>query len=168
MVSKDLPRKQNLNRSMNVLELTAINLFSKHLFSSVDVNLEVIGDLNHVCGSEIKDLEPSKTYFFHLWIRESTSRIVQLMKMGVGEYFRWNTLCATLFVMEKRSRISFSCSPRRIWIKAQWYNYYFLCVEKNSLPCWDDMAAFVLKGHYRLYIVLPVLRYFMIICVIEA
>lgn len=38
--------------------------FSKHLLSAVDMNLEVIRDLNHVCDSEIKDLEPSKTYSF--------------------------------------------------------------------------------------------------------
>ena len=40
------------------------NSFSKHLLSTVDINLEVIRVLNNVCDFEIKDLEPSKTYSF--------------------------------------------------------------------------------------------------------
>lgn len=65
--------------------------FTEHLLSTVDINLEGIRDLSHVCDSEIKDLDPPKTYSFQFWIWESTSRKVQLTKMGIrdisGEIF---------------------------------------------------------------------------------
>lgn len=38
--------------------------FTEHLLSTVDINLGGIRDLNHVCDSEIKDLDPPKTYSF--------------------------------------------------------------------------------------------------------
>lgn len=61
--------------------------FSEHLLSAVDVNLEVIRDLNHVCDSEITDLESSKTYFFQLNQRVDilNSRVNE---NGGGGYFR--------------------------------------------------------------------------------
>ena len=58
--------------------------FTRHLLSTVDMNLEVIRDLNHVRSSEIKDLEPSKNIFLPILHHELTFRVAQLMKMGMG------------------------------------------------------------------------------------
>lgn len=58
--------------------------FTKYLLSIVDISLEVIRDLNHVCDSETKDLEPPVIYPSNSE-SELTSRIVQLMKLGMGD-----------------------------------------------------------------------------------
>lgn len=135
--------------------------FSKHLLSTVDKNLEVIRGLNHVCDSEIKDLEPSKTYSFQFWIRELTSRTVHLMKMGLGGFFQMKYSLSFIIFNEMRSSISFQMllSENLHWSII----IYFFFVKMNSLPYWEDIVALVLTGHYRLYIVHFMLRYFMIV-----
>lgn len=72
--------------------------FTKYLLSIVDISLEVIRTWIMYVDSETKDLEPPVIYPSNSE-SELTSRIVQLMKLGMG-YFRWNILCALLFLMK--------------------------------------------------------------------